>query len=227
MIAIPLIHLQTALSQDVYAISSSEFLFQFADIENPDLPGISNNMRFTLVINYGQYWHLDFTDHFGMYSGLALRNVGFSYDTPEPSKTIRRSYTLGLPLACKIGAIDKHMYFMGGVEYELLFHYRARRWDNNERKGAVTKESEWFSDKTRRFVPSIFAGVQFPGGVNLKFKYYLHDFLNDNYSGPDLGDISDFSDFTQLNMFYLSVSWQFRTDRLKKLVEYEEVASIF
>jgi len=221
-----LVHPET-LSQDVYPISSSEFLFQFANIENPNLPGINRNMRFTIVFNYGQYWHVDFNDHLGMYTGLAVRNVGFIYDTPDPSKTIRRSYTAGIPLALKIGAFDKHLYVMGGGEYELLFHYRARKWDSNNRNGTVTKESEWFSDKTKRLVPSVFAGMQFPGGFNLKFKYYLQGFLNEDYTGPDLGDTADFSDFTRLNVYYISLSWQFRTDRLKKFVDYDEVASIY
>jgi hypothetical protein len=221
---VPLWINQTSYAQDVYPISSSEFLFQFADIENSALSGVNNNMRFTVFINYGQYWHADFNNNLGLYSGLAVRNVGFIYDTPDPSKIIRRSYNVGLPLAVKIGDFDKNMYLMAGGEYELLFHYRARKWNSNDRKGSVIKDSEWFSDKTHRFVPSFFAGVQFPGGINLKFKYYLKGFLDENYSGPDLGGISDFADFTKLDIFYVSLCWQFRTDRVKDLVDSSQMA---
>jgi hypothetical protein len=224
LIVIPIANSQSASSQDVYTVSSSELLFQFASIENPGLPGVSNNLRFTMFFNYGQYWHVDLNNNLGLYSGMAIRNVGFIYDTPDPSKTIRRSYTAGIPLALKLGAFDKHVYIMGGGEYELLFHYRARKWDSSDRDGAVTKESEWFSNKTKRFIPSVFAGVQFPGGVNVKFKYYLRGFLNEEYVGPDLGAVSDFSDFTQLDMFYVSVSWQFRTDALKNFTGNDKVA---
>ena len=223
-ISILLLINQSATSQEVYSVSSSELLFQFASIENPTLPGVSNNLRFTLFFHAGQYWHVDFNNNLGMYSGIAVRNVGFIYDTPEPSKTIRRSYNAGIPLAVKLGAFDKHIYLFGGGEYELLFHYRARKWDSNKRNGAITKEGEWFSNKTKRFVPSVFAGVQFPGGVHVKFKYYLQGFLNEDYSGPDLGGISDFSDFTQLDMFYLSVCWQLRTDQFKNKIRYDKVA---
>ncbi|MBA7526457.1 hypothetical protein ES705_18619 [subsurface metagenome] len=217
-------NIKPAASQEVYSVSSAELLFQFAKLENPALPGITNNLRFTLFFHYGQYWHMDFTNNVGLFSGMAIRNVGFIYDTPDPTKTIRRSYTVGIPLALKLGAFDKHIYIMGGGEYELLFHYRARQWNSNDRDGAVIKEGEWFSDKTRRFVPSVFAGVQFPGGVNFKFKYYLHGFLNEDYVGPDLGGVSDFSDFTRQDMFYVSVSWQFRTDAFKNFTDHYNVA---
>jgi hypothetical protein len=50
------------------------------------------------VLNIGQYFHVDFTNNIGLYTGLAVRNVGFIYDTDIPTKTIRRSYTLGVPL---------------------------------------------------------------------------------------------------------------------------------
>ena len=163
---------------------------------------------------------------------MAIRNVGFIYDssdptTSDPRKTIRRSYTVGIPLALKVGAFDKNLYIMGGWEYELLFHYRARKWDSYDRDDTVTKDSEWFSEKTNRFVPSVFAGVQFPGGFNLKFKYYLKGFLDEDYIGPDLGEISDFSDFTKQDIFYISLCWQFRTDKWKEIVKYENIASIF
>ena len=226
LIAISLLFNQTVSSQEVYSVSSSELLFQFASIENPNLPDITNKLRFTLFLHYGQYWHVDINNTMGFYSGMAIRNVGFIYNTTDPSKTIRRSFTAGIPLSFKLGAFDKHLYLMGGGEYELLFHYRARIGDSNERDGSVIKEGEWFSNKTKRFVPSVFAGVQFPGGVNVKFKYYLQGFLNEEYSGPDLGGVSDFSDFTQLDMFYVSVCWQFRTDQIKNLITNEEVAFV-
>jgi hypothetical protein len=227
LVITPWLSFQTTTAQDVYSVSSSELLFQFADIENLNYSYIENRLRFTLLINYGQYWHVDFSNSLGIYTGLAIRNVGFIYDTPEPRKTIRRSYTTGIPLALKIGAFDKNMYIMAGGEYELLFHYRARRWQSNDRDGNVTKESGWFSDKTERFVPSVFAGVQFPGGVNLKFKYYLKGFLNEDYVGLDFGEMTDFSDFTKLDMFYISLCWQFRTDRIRDLTGVGEMASVF
>ncbi len=208
-------YLSTTNAQKVYPISSGELLFQFS---NTEIQGseVTDNLRFTCFFHLGQYWHLNITDNIGFYSGLAIRNVGFIYDEPIPQKTIRRSYTLGVPLALKLGAFNKHTYILGGGEYELLFHYKGKRWNSSDRSGTKIKDSEWFSDKTNRFVPSAFAGIQFPGGLNVKFKYYLDDFLNLNYFGYDLGQPNvSFSDYTTHEMFYISVSWQFRTDKVK------------
>ena len=226
----PVLFTQPAKAQDVYAISSWENLFQWADVEGSpqNSQNITEKLRYTLVLNFGQYWHVDFNNAIGLYSGLAIRNVGFIYDTDIPTKTIRRSYNLGVPLALKLGAFDKNIYIFGGGEYELLFHYKGKRWDSNDRDGNKTIEDpQWFSSKTQRFVPSVFAGLQFPGGFNLKFKYYLDDFLNMDYTGNDFGNNVSFSDYTKIDMYYISVSWQFRTDQWKKYVPADKVAYNF
>ena len=208
-------------AQDVYPITAWEFLFQFADIEKASTD-VANKLRFTIVINLGQYWHVDFNNTVGIFSGIAVRNTGFIYDTPLPTKTIRRVYTLGVPLAFKLGAFDKHVYFLAGGEYELAFHYRARKWLSNSRDGTKYVDGEWFSSKSRLFIPSVFAGFQFPGGFNIKFKYYLQHILNEDYVGADLGESEvSFSDYTKLNMMYVSLSWQFRTDQWRKYVKHE------
>ena len=208
-----------ASSQEVYQISSWENLFQFAEVgaTPQNTTSINERLRYTIVLNIGQYTHIDFSNTIGLYTGLAVRNVGFIYDTDIPTKTIRRSYTLGVPLALKIGMFDKHAYIFGGGEYELLFHYKGKRWDSNERSGTKYKDSEWFSSKTKRFVPAVFGGIQFPGGFNIKYKYYLDHFLNTNFVGTDLGQSNvDFSEYTSIQMHYIAICWQFRTDQWKK-----------
>jgi hypothetical protein len=214
-----LMSLPHSKAQKVYPITSGALLFQFANVEIESSSVTNTPPRLTLFFHWGQYYHFDVADHLGFYTGLALRNVGFIYDDNTPRKTVRRAYTLGVPLALKLGAIKDHLYIFGGGEYEMLFHYKGKRWFNDNRKGSKVKDTEWFSNKTELFVPSVFAGIQFPKGFNIKFKYYLGDFLNLDYTGPDLGDPNvSFSDFTKLDMFYISICWQFRTDKAKKLV---------
>lgn len=211
-------------SQDVYSVSSWENLFQWADVERTGY-NANPRLRYTLFINYGHYWHVDVNNNVGFITGLALRNVGFIYDTDIPTKTIRRSYNLGVPLALKLGVFDKHLYLFGGGEYELLFHYKGKRWDSNERKGTKFKDTEWFSSKTERFIPSWFVGIQFPGGFNVKYKQYIGDFLNRDYTGNDLGDQNvSFSEYRKLTVHYISLSWQLRTDQWKKIVPVEKMA---
>jgi hypothetical protein len=164
--------------------------------------------------------NFDLTDNIGLYTGLAIRNVGFIYDEDIPQKTIRRSYTLGVPLAIKLGSFNKHIYIFGGGEYELLFHYKGKRWLSTDRDGTKIKDTSWFSSKTERFVPSFFAGIQFPGGINVTFKKYFGDFLNLGYVGSDLGQENvSFSDYTQLDVYYISLSWRFRVDKAMDYVQ--------
>lgn len=229
-----------ALAQKVYTVSSGELIFsnsqasftqEFMDkYEGASLS--SNNVRFTCFFHVGQYVHFDFTNNVGMFTGLALRNIGMITDEVLPQmvgigdaevgyeeyKIIRRQYAIGVPLAFKVGAFDKNIYFFGGGEYEMAFHFKEKYWTGNfERSGSKTKNTEWFSSQTPTFLPSVFGGIQFPYGLNVKFKYYLTDFLNSDYkgNGNSVGgnafDVSDQSRYKESNMFYVSLCWQINT----------------
>jgi len=50
---------------------------------------------------------------------------------------------------------------------------------------------------------SVFAGVQFPYGVSLKFKYYLSEFFNQDFTE---GDGSQPYKGLKANVFYFSIS---------------------
>jgi hypothetical protein len=235
-----------AKAQKLYTQTSGELIFSnsqasFTKAFTDKYSGASlasNNVRFTMFFHIGQYVHYDFTNNVGVFSGLAIRNVGMITDETLPQqvatgngevpyeqyKIIRRQYTLGLPLALKIGAFDKHLYFFGGGEYELAFHFKEKYWTGTfDRSGSKTKDTEWFSSQTPTFLPSVFGGVQFPYGLNLKFKYYLTDFLNADYKGNGNAvagatfDVSDQSRYQESNMFYFSLCWQFNTGEMMGL----------
>jgi len=149
-----------------YKENSGEFIFAFSNVERNELD-VPSKMRFTLFFHAGQNMHYDFTNNIGFFSGYGIRNIGII--TEENDVVIkRRTYALGVPLALKIGSFNDHVYFYGGGELELFFHYKQKQFKD----GIKTRQREWFSDRTERFVPSMFAGIQFPGGINLKLKYY-------------------------------------------------------
>lgn len=204
---------------DLYTVSSGEVIFGWADVEqNVDgtMQNVSTIPRFTLFFHVGQYVHYDFSNSFGIFSGGAIRNVGFITEDGALGleKEKHRSYTLGVPLAVKLGTFKNHFYVFGGAEYELLFHYKYKWWEG----GTKYKTSEWFSNRTKRFVPSVFAGVQFPKGLNLKFRYYLDDMLNSNYKkGND--PRNDYSRYGKSQMFHVSLCWQFNTKDFYKIFE--------
>ncbi|NJM15566.1 MAG: hypothetical protein HC896_09540 [Bacteroidales bacterium] len=103
------------------------------------------------------------------------------------------------------------MYF--GGEYEWLFHYRHKI--KSETNGKVTW-GEWFSKRTKTFLPSVFIGFQFPKGYNLMFKYYLQDFLNPAFKGKEAGADVDFANLDRTQVYYVSLSYYLNNEKLKK-----------
>ena len=230
-------------AQKLYSVTSGEIIFSqsqssFTQSFINQYPGASlaaDNVRFTMFFHFGQYLHYDLNDHVGFYSGLSIRNVGMITDETLPQtvsisgsevqyqdhKIIRRQYMLGLPLALKLGAFDNHIYFFGGGEIEMAFHFKEKYWTGNyERSGSKTKTTTWFANQTPTFLPSVFAGVQFPGGVNIRFKYYLDNFLNSDYKistntqEGSIFNLSDLSRYEESQIMYVSVCWQFETSKI-------------
>ena len=232
-------------AQKIYPVSSGEMIFSQSQSsftssfisQYPSAKLVANRVRFTVFFHLGQYIHYDFSNNAGIFSGLSVRNVGMITDEKLPQtvtvsganvpysdyKIIRRQYMLGVPLALKAGAFDKHFYIYGGGEFEMAFVLKEKFWSNTfDRSGPKTKNTQWFSNQTPTFFPSLFAGVQLPGGVNLKFKYYMKDFLNTDYTksrnlqeGASF-DLSDLSRYKNSQIFYFSVCWQFNTSSLWK-----------
>ena len=102
-----------------------------------------------------------------------------------------------------------------------LLILKEKFWTGSfERDGSKTKNTKWFSNQTPIFLPSVFAGVQLPGGVNIRFKYYLKNFLNTDYtvsSNSQEGctfNLSDLSRYEESQIWYISVCWQFNTSLL-------------
>ena len=228
------------MAQNIYPVTSGEIIFSqsqssFTQEFMDQYPGANlsaNNVRFTVFFHLGQYIHYDINDKFGLYSGLGIRNVGMITDETLPQtvgttdsytdhKIIRRQYMLGVPLAFKVGSFKKHFYIFGGGEYELAFVMKEKYWTGSfERDGAKTKNVKWFSNQTPTLLPSLFAGVQLPRGVNVRFKYYMTDFLNKDYkisSNNNVGssfNVSDLSRYQESQIYYVSVCWQFNTSDL-------------
>lgn len=199
-----------------YKENSGEIIFAFSDIERNNIP-VPSKMRFTMFFHGGQNYHYDFGNVIGFFSGYGLRNIGIISEENDVTFK-RRTYALGIPAAIKLGSFRDHVYIYGGGEYELFFHYRQKRIDDDGK----SKHGEWFSERTERFVPSFFGGFQFPGGINLKLKYYPRDFLNREFQGFDFGLPVDYSEFNKSRLFYFSLIFNFKNKDLKKLYDPKE-----
>lgn len=211
----------TIKAQDIYTSTGGEMIFQMSQADRAGSP-LPTNLRWTVFLHMGQYVNVDFNNNFGLYTGLALRNVGFIMNEheigpfgPQLVKHIFRTYNLGVPLVLKFGSLTNHLYFFGGVEYEWQFHLKHKYWPsgNGSRSNEKVKYTSWFTDEVRFFVPSVMVGVQFPEGINLKFKYYLQEMLNKNYVNS-IG-VRPYEDLN-VKLFYLSLSVNINNRHLKK-----------
>lgn len=199
-----------AQNDKFYTENGGEFIFSFADVERNG-QSINTPVRFTMFFHLTQNFHYDFSSFAGIYTGTSLRNIGFITDE-NGIKTKRRTYSVGIPLALKLGPLDKDLYVFGGGSYELFFHYKQKQFID----GNKSKYTEWFSPRTERFAPSLFAGVHFPGGVNLKFQYYPQNFLNTDFKGTDFGEEVDYSEYNKTNLFYIGLSFFIKPKNIKK-----------
>lgn len=206
-----------SFAQKRYTTTSGEFILSLADLHDPtaELDAIP---RFTGFYHVNQQWNIDPTSWMGLYAGISLRNIGYISKEGE-LKTKRRSYSLGIPVAMKIGSMEKFLYLYGGTELELLFHYKEKVFSGNQK----SKSTEWFSNKTNLLVPSIFAGIQLPAGINLKFKWYLRDFMNREYNY--FSGNSRIYPFENLSsqIYYLSISFQIKPSKYRQLLKPGEV----
>lgn len=234
--------LETSAQRKIYHSNGFEWILSGSDVKFNNVD-VNNNMRFTLFFHTQQHANLDFNDRIGLFTGFGIRNVGFIVEdyyqnvgfsniTDEDinwnknTKIKRRSYSLGFPLAFKVGSFDKHFFFFAGGEYEWMFHYKQKQFlDGNK-----TKFTEWNSNRVTTWIPSLFAGVQFPQGFRLKFKYYMDDFLNTEFVGNDFGRPVDYSDFQSTGVWYVSMAFFINKKHLEKLrsgTAFEKSASLY
>jgi hypothetical protein len=187
-----------------YVTSGLEMIFSFASIDDN---GTNPNsvLRWAPVINIQSMLNKDLSQKFGLFTGLAVRNVGYIYDhytdplTENLYKKKFRSYNLAVPFGIKIGNLDK-TFIYGGYELELPFLYKEKTFDAG---GKIQTITGFFSSRENLFQHGFLVGVQFPYGINVKFKYYLSEFHNQNF--VDGGGVKPYEGLKS-NVFYISLS---------------------
>ena len=188
-----------------YVTSGAEIIFSFAHAEQNGNSG-SSILRFSPVINLQGMLNRDVSKKFGLFTGLALRNVGYILDNyKDPSNRIKykkkfRSYNVGIPVGIKIGNLDK-TFLYGGYEIEFAFAYKEKTYDGSDK---IDKVTGWFSNRQEIFQHGFLVGIQFPYGANVKFKYYLSEFHNRDYSNN--AGVKPYEGL-KANIFYFSLNF--------------------
>lgn len=198
-----------------YTTSGGEMIFSFASIDDAGSE-TGNIMRWSPVFNFQNLANYDIGKNFGFFTGINIRNVGFIYDNyqyPGTENTVKkkfRNYTAGIPLGIKVGDLGK-LFIYGGYEIEFPFNYKEKTFDN-ERK--TDKFNVWFSKRVPSVYHTFLVGIQFPYGGNLKFKYYLTNFHNKDFT-ETLEDGTVVKPYGSLNanVFYISLNFNlFKND---------------
>jgi hypothetical protein len=141
-----------------------------------------SRLRFSYVLNFGMHANYDFSSHFGAFTGLGIKNIGFIEKVPAIGKDVtvkRRVYTIGAPIGLKFGNLQKKTYGFIGGGVDVPFNYKEKRFTSRSNK---TKFNEWFSDRTPVVMPYVFAGMSLKPGMTLKLQYYPGNFFNTDYS---------------------------------------------
>jgi hypothetical protein len=186
-----------------YFSSSGEMIFSFAKI-NKGGRELESNLRWSPVFNWQGIVNHNFGQRAGIFYGLAIRNVGFIYDIPNTDSLKKfRTYNIGFPVGLKLGNMNG-AFIWGGYEFEMPFVYKEKTFVN-ERKTEVFEV--WFSKRYNPFLNSVFLGINFKRGFNIKFKYYLDNFFNKEYTETVNGvQTKPFADFNA-NVFYIALDW--------------------
>lgn len=202
---------------DTYITSGMEMVFSFANI-NDNGSDESSIIRWAPVFNPEVMLNKDLSNKFGLFTGFSIRNVGYIYGdfkTYNPDTKLTtinkkkfRSYNFGIPLGFKVGQLDK-MFFFGGYEIEFPFLYKEKTFDGGDK---IDKITGWFSPRQELIQHGFMLGLQFKYGLNLKFKYYLSEFHNRNFT--DGSGVKPY-DGLKSNVFYFSIgSYLFRNKEI-------------
>ncbi len=218
-----------AQADKFYTTSGGEMIFSFAAIDDGGSES-GNILRWSPVFNFQNLGNYDVNNNLGFFTGINIRNVGFIYDNytaPGTTNTVKkkfRNYTAGIPVGFKLGRLDK-IFVYGGYEIEFPFNYKEKTFEN-ERK--TDKFNVWFSSRVPAIYHTFLAGIQFPRGANLKFKYYLTNFHNKDFTEKlSDGTVVKPYEFLNANVFYISLNFSlFRNAKIYTEEKYTDTKAM-
>ena len=191
------------VNEPFYFTSGLEYILSFASVT---YKGKSDGsaLRFAPVFNLQSFFNFDLNPYSGLIAGVAVRNVGFIYDIPDSDTRMKyRTYNIGIPLGLKLGNMEK-TFLYGGYEMEIPVHYKEKRFVDGEK---VSKKTGWFSQRVNPLQSALFVGVQLPYATNLRFKFYLSEFFNRDFTELDDGVETRPYEDIEARVFYVSFSF--------------------
>jgi hypothetical protein len=158
-----------------YVKTAGEIIFSGGILEIPGAQ-VDPVIRFSAFFQSQEQLHVDLGKHIGFYTGIGSRNIGFINRINDSIRIKQRVYTVGIPLALKLGNMRYGNFLAIGGEAEFVTHFKQKTFINS-RRNKIDKFSEWFSNRVNIFNPSLFAEYNFDGKRYIRLRYYLNDFL--------------------------------------------------
>lgn len=202
-------------SQKFYRTSGGELILSRTVNNNP-VSNVDNRIRVSAFLHYNVNYHYNISGKFGIYTGISVSNIGFIYKNQDTTYK-RRAYTVGVPIALKLGNLYNDNFLFAGGELEVPFHYKQKKITGREKN----KYASFFDERVNILIPSLFAGIQFSEGLCFKFRLHLKDFLNKDFQGNDFGERVNYSNFNS-QLFLISVSYNLKQVKIKKMVRDNE-----
>jgi hypothetical protein len=160
-------------------------IFSTATIQNTDAAtnvttSKNGTLRFSYILNFGFTFNFNLGRHFGLYTCIDIKNIGFIEKLNNGDIAKRRVYNVGAPVGIKVGNMTRkgHYIFLGGGA-DAPINYKEKKFVIRNQKA---KFNEWFSSRTPAIMPYVFAGACVSKGVTLKAQYYPRNFLNPDFT---------------------------------------------
>jgi hypothetical protein len=167
------------VNKKLYGVLENKTLFQIGMLEDSAGHKQSSSLRFAPFANYTLEMHKDFDSTFGVYTGIGVKNVGFTYKPNDSinSKVKSRAYSLCIPIGLKYGniAADKYLYLSAELLIQLDYKEKAfsNEGDKSKRKGIYKN-----SINPLNYCASI--GYNYKG-FTIGAEYTLGNFYDPNY----------------------------------------------
>ncbi len=197
-------------------IVSSALIKKTVTMQSPPVTNTTNDIgiaRLTAFLNTGLTFNWNLARHFGIWTGLDVKNIGFIEKNAGGETVKRRTYNLGVPFGIKIGnMVDKNPYLFLGGGADAPFNYREKTFVIRDQKA---KFSEWFSQRTPSVMPYVFAGFSVSDCITLKFQYYPGNFLNTGFTTAGTHPYTGYN----VNIFFASIGYAVPLKKQKDSVE--------
>lgn len=198
----------TAFSQNkLYGVFESKTLFQIGMIEDSAGNSVKSILRFAPFVNYTLQAHKDFSNKFGLYTGIGVKNVGFITRQNSTDMTVKsRAYCLNIPVGLKFGNFKEDTYLFLTGEVLMQLDYKEKVFINDDK----SKRKSFYDDDINLFNYSGSVGFHLKGFV-VGADYTFSNFFSDKYRfQPDKNNTATYAGPSKSNILTFFVG--FRTN---------------